>query len=104
MIYAILNTTHDTVENIAESFMPLNVNWIQVPANVPVSIGDRFDGTMFYSQEGKMRVAPEVEQAQVRIKELEEDNVLKTAQIQALSDRNDFLEDCMAEMAGIIYA
>ena len=27
-----------------------------------------------------------------------------TAQIQALSDRNDFLEDCVAEMAGIVYA
>lgn len=32
-----------------------------------------------------------------------EDN-LPNAQIQALSDRNEFLEDCIAEMAGIIYA
>ena len=104
MIYAILNKTHDTVENIAESYIALNTNWVQVPANVPVAIGDSFDGRMFYDAEGKMRVTPEVEQAQARIKELEEENTLKTAQIQALSDRNDFLEDCIAEMAGVIYA
>lgn len=36
----------------------------------------------------------------------EEDKVRKLlkAQIQALSDRNEFLEDCVAEMAGIVYA
>lgn len=103
MIYAVLNENHDIVENIAESYIALHTNWIQVPANVPVSIGDSFDGNMFYSQEGEMRVTPDVKQAQTKITELEEENRLKTAQIQALSDRNDFLEDCIAEMAGIIY-
>ena len=39
-----------------------------------------------------------------RIIELESDKKLMDAQIQALSDRNDFLEDCIAEMATIIYA
>lgn len=34
----------------------------------------------------------------------EKEKTLLKAQIQALSDRNDFLEDCMAEMAGIVYA
>lgn len=34
----------------------------------------------------------------------ERERTLLKAQIQALSDRNDFLEDCMAEMAGIVYA
>ena len=29
---------------------------------------------------------------------------LMKAQIKALSDRNDFLEDCFAEMAGVVYA
>lgn len=104
MIYAILNEIHDTVENVAESYMALDTNWIQVPTNAPVSIGDTYDGRMFYSPEGELRVAPEVEATQTRVKELEEENVLKTAQIQALSDRNDFLEDCIAEMAGLVYA
>lgn len=34
----------------------------------------------------------------------EKERKLLKAQIQALSDRNDFLEDCVAEMAGIVYA
>lgn len=34
----------------------------------------------------------------------EKERTLLKAQIQALSDRNDFVEDCMAEMAGIVYA
>lgn len=33
-----------------------------------------------------------------------EKDILQTAQIRALSDRNDFNEDCMAEMASIIYS
>ena len=36
--------------------------------------------------------------------EEEKERTLLRAQIQALSDRNDFLEDCVAEMAGIVYA
>ena len=36
--------------------------------------------------------------------EEEKKRTLLKAQIQALSDRNDFLEDCVAEMAGIVYA
>lgn len=34
----------------------------------------------------------------------EKEKTLLKAQIRALSDRNDFLEDCVAEMAGIVYA
>ena len=34
----------------------------------------------------------------------EKERTLLKAQIQALSDRNDFVEDCVAEMAGIVYA
>lgn len=34
----------------------------------------------------------------------EEQLKLQSAQIQALSDRNEFLEDCIAEMAGELYA
>ncbi len=31
-------------------------------------------------------------------------DALRDAQIQALSDRSDFVEDCIAEMAAVIYA
>lgn len=104
MIYAILNEEMNKVENVAESYMALEANWIQVPAGMPVIIGDTYDGTMFYSKDGELRVTPETKVMQNHIKELENDNILKTAQIQALSDRNDFLEDCIAEMAGMVYA
>lgn len=34
----------------------------------------------------------------------EKEKTLLKAQIRALSERNDFLEDCVAEMASIVYA
>lgn len=104
MIYAVLNETMDVVKNITESYIPLNSSWIQIPANMPVCIGDTYDGYAFYDSNGNHRMSYEVQVTQERVKELEQENVLKTAQIQALSDRNDFLEDCIAEMAGLVYA
>lgn len=39
-----------------------------------------------------------------RIEDLESDNALLKQQLKAASDQNDFLEDCIAEMAKIVYA
>ena len=39
-----------------------------------------------------------------RIAQLETEKKLLTAQVQALSDRNEFMEDCIAEMAAPVYA
>lgn len=39
-----------------------------------------------------------------RVATLESENNLLKQQIKAASDQNDFLEDCIAEMAGIVYA
>ena len=39
-----------------------------------------------------------------RVTALESENDLLKQQIKAASDQNDFLEDCIAEMAGIVYA
>ena len=50
-------------------------------------------------------VPPEVKPTDAeRISQLESEKKLLTAQVQALSDRNDFVEDCIAEMATIVYA
>ena len=50
-------------------------------------------------------VPPEVNPTDTeRILQLEREKKLLTAQVQALSDRNDFMEDCIAEMATIVYA
>lgn len=37
------------------------------------------------------------------IEVLKDENTLLKAQVQALSERNDFIEDCIAEMAGMVY-
>ena len=99
MNYAIIQD--EIVVNIVVSNRRVETNWIQVPVGAAVSIGDRYDGFMFYDPEGNPRLTPEMLVIQMYVKELE---LLKNAQIQALSDRNDFLEDCIAEMAGMIYA
>lgn len=39
-----------------------------------------------------------------RLTDLESENDLLKQQLKAASDQNDFLEDCIAEMAGIVYA
>lgn len=39
-----------------------------------------------------------------RVTDLETENKLLTAQIEAQSDQLDFYEDCIAEMASIVYA
>ena len=36
--------------------------------------------------------------------ELEAENKILKAQLQAATDRQDFIEDCIAEMAGVVYA
>lgn len=38
------------------------------------------------------------------VETLKNENTLLKAQIQAMSDRNDFIEDCIAEMAMQVYA
>lgn len=41
---------------------------------------------------------------ETRMETLETDNKLLKEQLKAASDQNEFLEDCIAEMAEIVYA
>ena len=41
---------------------------------------------------------------ETRVETLEADNNLLKQQLKAASDQNEFLEDCIAEMAEIVYA
>lgn len=48
---------------------------------------------------------PEVEpEKPVTVEDLQAENKLLKAQVQAQTDRSDFIEDCIAEMAGVVYA
>lgn len=47
---------------------------------------------------------PDVEpEKPITIEDLKKENKLLKAQIQAQTERSDFIEDCIAEMAGVIY-
>ena len=41
--------------------------------------------------------------AQKEMETMQTDLPMLKAQIQAISDRNDFIEDCIAEMATVVY-
>ena len=41
--------------------------------------------------------------ARQEVQTMQEELPMLKAQIQAISDRNDFIEDCIAEMATVVY-
>ena len=112
----------------SSAFLPDTTGWVQIDSGY----GDRYhhaQGNYFdkplYDDHGICRyklvngrpvertqedmdadyVPPEVKPTDAeRISQLESEKKLLTAQVQALSDRNDFMEDCIAEMATIVYA
>lgn len=56
-------------------------------------------------RDGKSWIVLEQKSEQKKMFEaLESENFMLKAQIQAMSDRNDFIEDCIAEMAMQVYA
>ena len=63
------------------------------------------DNAVQLSDDGSVYVEPEVpEPGEPQPTQEEKEKTLMKAQIKALGDRNDFLEDCVAEMASIVYA
>ncbi len=70
--------------------------------DLPVAVGDTYDGEHFYR--GGEKLDSPLAVAQQEAQTLKEDIPMLKAQIQAISDRNDFVEDCIAEMATVVYA
>ena len=102
---------NNIVTNVVEGYIPLETNWYAVPVDVAVSIGDTFDGHAFYDDEGNMRMnhvqsisKKVIDKLGIDVDDLEKDGTLKAAQIQALSDMLDFYEECIAEIACVVYA
>lgn len=60
------------------------------------------DNAVQLSDDGSVYVEPKP--GEPKPTEKEKEKTLMKAQIKALGDRNDFLEDCVAEMASIVYA
>lgn len=69
---------------------------------LPVAVGDTYDGEHFYR--GGEKLDSPLAVAQQEAQTLKEDIPMLKAQIKAISDRNDFVEDCIAEMATVVYA
>lgn len=69
--------------------------------DVPVGIADTWDGQDFY-RDGEKVVSP-LTAARQEVQTMQEELPMLKAQIQAISDRNDFIEDCIAEMAAVVY-
>lgn len=70
--------------------------------DLPVAVGDTYDGEHFYR--GGEKLDSPLAVAQQEAQTLRQELPVMKAQIQALSDRNDFVEDCIAEMAAVVYA
>lgn len=69
---------NEIVTNVAEGLMPLAANWHEIQTDVPVAIGDKFDGQAFYDEKGNMRMShvqsqikSQVDQAHLQITDLE---------------------------------
>lgn len=98
---------------VVENGTVTNIIWLY-PANasdfpdavpcgdLPVAIGDTYDGEHFYR--GGEKLDSPLALAQQEAQTLKEDIPMLKAQIKAISDRNDFIEDCIAEMATVVYA
>ena len=102
MIYAVIE--NELVTNVVESNIQLDANWIAVPINSPVSIGDKYINGCFYDEYDIMKQAPELQVATNRIAELEAQNQVLAEQNQALTEQNDMLTACVLEMSELVYA
>lgn len=97
---------------VVENGTVTNIIWLY-PANasdfpdavpcgdLPVAIGDTYDGENFYR--GGEKVVSPLTAARQEVQTMQEELPVLKAQIQAISDRNDFIEDCIAEMAAVVY-
>lgn len=91
MNYCIVND-----ENVIE-------NIIVADEEFALSIGAKpsYDGATIGAAYNPPAPPPTIDE---RVATLESENDLLKQQVKAASDQNDFLEDCIAEMAEIVYA
>ena len=90
------------VTNVMVLYPPSAAEGAVPCGELPVAVGDTYDGEYFYR--GGEKLDSPLALAQQEAQTLKEDIPMLKAQIQAISDRNDFVEDCIAEMATVVYA
>lgn len=99
------------IEIIPEYALPVEKWYGAKFAALCKEVPDNVEPNYVYDPETDSYQPPVVEDPSIhpptldeRVTTLETDNNLLKQQLQAASDQNDFLEDCIAEMAEIVYA
>ena len=69
MKYAIVE--NGIVMNIAVSNRPVAANWHAIPTGCPVAIGDSYDGELFRSPAGDVRMTAETRMMFAQLKDFE---------------------------------
>ena len=99
-----------------DSTIPNDINWMGdgwsiVPLNYQRDISENFPfievetsyiNDVNYVTSVQLLPKPELEQLEPPASQVDEITMLNK-KVEALSERNDFLEDCIAEMAGVVY-
>lgn len=96
---------HGTEEepNIVQTFNACEIrcNDSNFEANYALAKAEAYNGEVTVEEVADEEPEPTPEE---RISALEEENSMLRAQISAQSDQMDFYEDCIAEMAMVVYA
>ena len=125
IVYAKTDEKNRIIDINSSAFLLDNENWIQIDKGTGDKYhhaqGNYFDKSL-YTADGVPRYKlvdgkaiertseeieadkPELPLPQPTIIDLMKENELLKAQIKAQSDRNDFMEDCIAEMAMQVYS
>lgn len=92
---------HGTEEEprIELSLAAVTLGWSE--ANEELARREAYNGEYTVEDDGAPAPAPTTED---RLAKLDEENTLLKAQVEAQSEQADFYEDCIAEMAAIVYA
>jgi len=125
-VYVKVDTDNRVIAVNSSAFISDYQGWILIDENV---VGDRGhhaqgnyfdrplyaeDGTHNYIYDGQCRLATDEEKAAERAswpapeptptEKLQKENALLKAQVNALSEQQEFLEECLMEVGQIIYA
>ena len=100
-MYKIITHTGETHLTEKPNFIRKHENGCFVLTDEATAEGVAYNGTPYIFAEGN--AVHEFDAADL-VKETEEENKNLKAQIAALSDQNDFQEELIVELAGVVYA
>ena len=103
MKYVRLNNDNMVVEIIPNYALPIEKWYGEEFAKKCVEAPDDISYDMVYNVQTKTFTKRPEPMNETSIQDLQQENKLLKAQLQAQTERSDFIEDCIAEMAGVIY-